>query len=296
MKNRDVVRGWIAQNRAIRTTHLFYQGAILYSYGTHWPLAGLYVSPSGDRYAIVNVTSNSVSTNHHRALVTQALDNERILWVGVFTDDWSPTRKQSAALIYSALDRQGASLVLNVIQRRMTPSVGWRRLLAVYSQMTRFQQLTGLRRSLRFFVSKDDMMQYVNKRRQALKRKDDRRMRKDARNARRWHAGLSDLWPWSYPVGLRWDKVLCVIEVGSRYEQFSFHLETARRMLQILRATRRSPGDPARLLTYTVNYFAEEDYFRIGCQKLMWSEVIQVAQAAGIPIESSDVAPAASNC
>ena len=56
------------------TGSLWFENDVIYSYGTHWPLATVYRNADGDiERAYINTDKYGVTTSRHLSLVTRAL-------------------------------------------------------------------------------------------------------------------------------------------------------------------------------------------------------------------------------
>lgn len=68
-----VAHNWAHQTgRKRRGFNVFYEGATIYSYGHHFPIAKHVVTPSGERVVVMTRDSYSISTSKHISIVWRA--------------------------------------------------------------------------------------------------------------------------------------------------------------------------------------------------------------------------------
>jgi hypothetical protein len=71
------VRGWLSgEHHSGRAggSRMYFTGATLYSYGSHYPMARIVLGKGGAQGVLVNCDSNSVTTNRHMTLVRRIVD------------------------------------------------------------------------------------------------------------------------------------------------------------------------------------------------------------------------------
>ena len=73
LTNKEVVDQFVAKAAEdAESSGMPYKNGVLYSYGTHWPLA-IWTSFDGINGVYVNMTKRSITTQKHVNLVTKAL-------------------------------------------------------------------------------------------------------------------------------------------------------------------------------------------------------------------------------
>ena len=73
LTNEEIVTQFVTKaSEDAKSSGMIYMNGVLYSYGTHWPLA-IWTSFDGINGVYVNMTKRSITTQRHVNLVTKAL-------------------------------------------------------------------------------------------------------------------------------------------------------------------------------------------------------------------------------
>ena len=73
LTNEEIVTQFVTKaSKDAKSSGMIYMNGVLYSYGTHWPLA-IWTSFDGINGVYVNMTKRSITTQRHVNLVTKAL-------------------------------------------------------------------------------------------------------------------------------------------------------------------------------------------------------------------------------
>ena len=73
LTNEEIVAQFVTKaSEDAKSSGMIYMNGVLYSYGTHWPLA-IWTSFDGINGVYVNMTKRSITTQRHVNLVTKAL-------------------------------------------------------------------------------------------------------------------------------------------------------------------------------------------------------------------------------
>ena len=73
LTNEEIVTQFVTKaSKDAKSSGMIYMNGVLYSYGTHWPLA-IRTSFDGINGVYVNMTKRSITTQKHVNLVTKAL-------------------------------------------------------------------------------------------------------------------------------------------------------------------------------------------------------------------------------
>lgn len=74
MSRTQVAEAFASQSKpAARATALYFDGAVAYSYGEHFPLAVITTKPGEHRTATVNTDRYSATTGRHKSMIRHAL-------------------------------------------------------------------------------------------------------------------------------------------------------------------------------------------------------------------------------
>lgn len=67
----EVIHLWAQQNQVeARCSNAYFEGAVVYSYGRHYPLGIIVENKKGERAAIINASGYSATTSKHIAAFT----------------------------------------------------------------------------------------------------------------------------------------------------------------------------------------------------------------------------------
>jgi len=118
MNNRQIAHLWAQQeSKGRRGSNFFFDGATIYSYGSHFPIARFVSNDHGERAVLFTTRDYSVTTQQHKSHVRGALHGLRTI-TGVFHVHDVTARPQSAQIRGDYLQRVTESTQLAARARK----------------------------------------------------------------------------------------------------------------------------------------------------------------------------------
>lgn len=97
MNNREVAHLWVNQSReSARGSHFYFEGATIYSYGPHFPIARLH-SRAGRRLVLFTTRTYSVTTAKHCSYVRSACSHLPIVYIPYIDPHIDPGKPEHGA-------------------------------------------------------------------------------------------------------------------------------------------------------------------------------------------------------
>lgn len=310
MVHRQVAHVWANQSKthSNRNSNLYFEGATIFSYGPHFPIATHTANAQGERAILATTDGYSSSTSKHIGYVRSAINDlgVPVFYVPLRSGNYIAFAKpEDATLADSRLHRLkeffdaylvNAAKCMDKASRARTYKASWQsEALGYLNEANRFAEFFGIEDRA---ATSDLGPMLENIREEAAK--EDERKREQRESARivaaeqfeEWQAGTRTNCPKAYSVDTKGSAYLRAITRGSENivqtsrgaEVLFEEARKAFRFVKLCRMTGRvfaANGSQVPVGHFRLNTIDAEGNVKIGCHNFTWERIEEFAKRVG---------------
>jgi hypothetical protein len=273
---------------------LYFRGATIYSYGSHFPIASFVETPDQSRVIYFTTETYSVTTARHISMVRHSLPG----YLPVFNVplDQGFYRKEPAYFAGTYRDRiKEASENVARSRNQNLREYRYETLCELVKEANRYCETFKLSETFMvptdFDELKKELSRIAAEKRSEEKARQAETLRKNSEAIEQWCKGLRSELPWNIEtVYLRIEGDEMVTSKGARVplSHAVALLETIEHCIETRTPYKRN-GHTIRIGFYTVDSIDTDGNLRAGCHSILWSQISRIAPMVRsiIPIADS---------